>query len=161
MRPQLFLVTFALAAGIAVGQTAPVNSQSQSDKTSGQTGGSRADLPQMKTSAFKGVLVDMSCAAGATSSTSSTSAQAAPATSANRSSGDSGSNCPVSASSSRLGMKLDDGRTVRFDLVGNQRAAEALKNDKRWSKDLTEGKPIHTKVIGALNGDKLIVSSIQ
>jgi hypothetical protein len=157
MRPQLFLVTFALAAGIAVGQTAPVNSQSQSDKTSGQTGGSRADLPQMKTSAFKGVLVD----AGATSSTSSTSAQAAPATSANRSSGDSGSNCPVSASSSRLGMKLDDGRTVRFDLVGNQRAAEALKNDKRWSKDLTEGKPIHTKVIGALDGDKLIVASIQ
>jgi len=57
-------------------------------------------------------------------------------------------------------MKLDDGKTVRFDLVGNQRAQDALKNDKRWNKDLSANKPIHAKVSGVLNGDKLIVSSI-
>jgi hypothetical protein len=58
-------------------------------------------------------------------------------------------------------MKLNDGRTVKFDLVGNQRAQDALKNDKRWSKDLQAGKPIHATVSGALSGDKLIVSSIH
>jgi len=168
MSLQSFLVTLALTAGVAAAQTAPANPKPQGDKTSAQTSTSGAssatELPQMKTSAFKGVLVDMSCAAGATSSTStanSAPAEAAPAKSANRSAGDSGSNCPVSASSSNLGMKLDDGRTVRFDLVGNQRALDALKNDKRWSKNLADGKPIRAKAIGALNGDKLIVASIQ
>jgi hypothetical protein len=172
MRPQLFVITFVLTAGMAVAQTKPANPQPQKDQTSDQTGTSRqaggasssTELPQMKTTAFKGVLVDMSCAAAATSSTSTTGsapAEAASAKSANRSAADSGSNCSVSASSSNLGMKLDDGRTVRFDLVGNQRAAEALKNDKRWSKNLADGKPIRAKAIGALNGDKLIVASIQ
>lgn len=172
MKSQLVLVTLALTAGMAVAQTPPANPQPQSDQKAAQTGknpqagapASSTDLPQMKTTAFKGVLVDVSCAAGAASSPAtagSAPAKAAPATSANRSAGDSSSSCPVSASSSHLGMKLDDGRTVRFDLVGNQRAADALKNDKRWNKDLTDGKPIRAKVIGALNGDKLIVASIQ
>jgi len=58
-------------------------------------------------------------------------------------------------------MKMDDGQTVRFDLVGNQRAQDALKNDKRWSKDLTENKPIHVKASGLLNGDKLVVTDIH
>ena len=168
MKSRLFVVTLALTAGMAIAQTPAQNPQPQSDQTSGQTrasgAGSSADLPQMKTTAFKGVLVDMSCAAGAASSASTTGsapAEAASAKSANRSAADSGSSCPVSASSSQLGMKLDDGRTVRFDLVGNQRAADALKNDKRWNKNLTDGKPIRAKAIGALNGDKLIVASIN
>jgi len=58
-------------------------------------------------------------------------------------------------------MKLEDGRVVRFDLVGNQRAQDALKNDKHWSKDVAANKEIHAKVSGVLNGDKLIVSSIH
>lgn len=58
-------------------------------------------------------------------------------------------------------MKLDDGRVVRFDLVGNQRAQDALKNDKHWAKDLSDNKQIHAKVSGVLSGDKLIVSSIH
>jgi hypothetical protein len=58
-------------------------------------------------------------------------------------------------------MKLDDGKMVHFDLVGNQRAQDALKNDKRWSKDLSANKPIHATVSGVLTGDKLIVSSIH
>jgi hypothetical protein len=99
----------------------------------------------------------MACA-GRTSNTAETkpaTADAKPAAS------DAGGNCPVSASSSELGMKLDDGKTVRFDLVGNQRAQDALKNDKRWTKDVSENKPIHAKVSGVLNGDKLIVAAIH
>jgi len=167
MTAQLFVVTLVLTSGTVVAQTAPANPP-QKDQTTAQTATTRqagansaTELPQMKTSAYKGVLVDMSCAAGTTSTAGSASAEAAPAKSTNRSAADSGSNCPVSANSSNIGMKLDDGRTVRFDLVGSQRAADALKNDKRWSKNLADGKPIRAKAIGALNGDKLIVASIQ
>jgi hypothetical protein len=111
----------------------------------------------MKTSTFKGVLVDMACA-----SRTSSSAETKPAnTEAKPAASDAGGNCAVSASSSELGLKLDDGKTVRFDLVGNQRAQDALKNDKRWSKDVSENKPIHAKVNGVLNGDKLIVAAIH
>jgi len=91
--------------------------------------------PELKTLMFKGTLVDMSCATS--------------------------EKCVVKADSSQLGMKLDDGRVVRFDMVGNERAREELKNNKRWTKDLGSDKPIHATVSGVLQGEKLIVSSIH
>ena len=65
----------------------------------------------------------------------------------------------MSASSSEIGMKLEDGKTVRFDMVGNQRAQDLLKNDKRVEQDISANKPIRAKVSGVLNGDKLIVAA--
>jgi hypothetical protein len=179
MKARLYVLTLSIALGVAVGQTTPPNPPPQENSkpqentkapdTKAQdntkpdakagaatTAGSTA-LAEMKTTTFKGVLVDMACA-GRTSNTAETkpaTADAKPAAS------DAGGNCPVSASSSELGMKLDDGKTVRFDLVGNQRAQDALKNDKRWTKDVSENKPIHAKVSGVLNGDKLIVAAIH
>jgi len=82
------------------------------------------------------------------------------ASSANRSSGDA-SNCPVTASSSQLGLKMDNGQVVRFDLVGNQRAQDELKNNKKWNSSVTANKPIKVKISGVMQGDKLIVSSIK
>jgi len=96
----------------------------------------------------------MSCASQASNTAEKTS-------SADRASNDGGANCPVSANSSKFGMKLDDGRTVRFDLVGNQRAQDTLKADKGWNKSMSANQPIHAKVSGVLEGDKLIVSSIH
>jgi hypothetical protein len=129
----------------------------------------------MKTTSFKCVLVDMACSSRTSGSAETTPVAGdakepadpakAPASdkpnTANRSASDSGPSCPASAGSSELGLKLDDGRTVRFDLVGNQRAQDALKNNKRWSKDLSANKPIQAKVSGVLNGEKLIVTSIH
>ena len=83
---------------------------------------------------------------------------AAAAGSANRSSG---SECAATANSQTLGLKMDNGQTVRFDLVGNQRAQDGLKANKGWSKNLTENKPLKVKIHGVLQGDKLIVSSIN
>jgi hypothetical protein len=178
MKAWLSMLTFPVAVGMALAQTTPPPNptpqetpqsatKTQPDAKSGPPAGSASTTPgEMKTSTFKGVLVDLSCA-----SHSSANAETTPAAggatqpsdhsnSANRSS-DSGAGCPVSANSSELGMKLDDGKTVRFDLVGNQRAQDALKNDKRWSKTIGENKPIRASVSGVLDGDKLIVSSIH
>lgn len=78
--------------------------------------------------------------------------------SANRSAG---GDCPVTANSQTLGLKMDNGQVVRFDLVGNQRAQDALKTNKGWNKNMTANKPVKVKIRGVLQGDKLIVSSID
>jgi hypothetical protein len=185
-RLSLSMLTLSIALGVALAETAPpqetpqkttpTNPQANTQpdaKTGAPAGSASTTLTEMKTTTFKGVLVDMSCshtsasadttpAAGGATQPSPSKAQAADqSNTANRSASDSGASCSVSANSSELGMKLEDGKTVRFDLVGNQRAQDAIKNEKRWSKDLSENKPIHAKVSGVLNGDKLIVSSIH
>jgi len=149
---------------------------SQSSSTSGSSG-----VAQMKTMTYRGTLVDLSCGsatassgAGAsdTNSTNTTSASTGQsgsnpssssttnASSANRSAGDT-SNCPVTASSSQLGLKMDNGQVVRFDLVGNQRAQDELKNNKKWTNAVSSSKPIKVRISGVMQGDKLIVSSIH
>jgi len=194
MKIRLGMVTLSVALGLAVGQTPPPNPPAQETpkpaqentkpaqentkpaqentkadskpdaKTGAATTPGGTPLAEMKTTNFKGVLVDMACA-----SRSSSSAETKPATAETKpanaetkpAASDTGGSCPVSASSSEIGMKLEDGKTVRFDMVGNQRAQDLLKNDKRWSKDISANKPIRAKVSGVLNGDKLIVAAIH
>jgi len=69
--------------------------------------------------------------------------------------------CPVSSSTSAFALKTKDGQVMKFDAVGNARAAEELKTKGSWSKDIAGGKPIHAKVSGTLNGDSIIVTSIS
>jgi hypothetical protein len=188
MKALLSVLTLSLALRGAMAQITPPNRPSQEttqpttpqtntqkDAKSGTPSASPGTTPaEMKTTTYKGALVDLSCAHTSASGEATPAAGGATKTSdksqtpasdqsntANRSTNDSGASCPVSASSTELGMKLDDGKTVRFDLVGTQRAQDALKNDKRWSKDISANKPIHVTVSGVLNGDKLIVSSIH
>ena len=181
MKVRLCIVSLSIALGIAVGQTPPPTPPAQENtkpdakadakpdtkadaKTGVATTPGGTALAEMKTTNFKGVLVDMACAARSSSSveTKPASAETKPASAETKpAASDTGGSCPVSASSSEIGMKLDDGKTVRFDLVGNQRAQDLLKNDKRWSKDIGANKPIHAKVSGVLNGDKLIVAAIH
>ena len=169
MKARISILALSLALGIAMAQTDP--QQNTGTKTP-------AAPAEMKTTTYKGILVDMSCAGHTTASASTpdasrsssteTAAGASPgspseqANSANRTAADSSSSCAVTSSSTEFGMKLDkDQQTVRFDLVGNQRAQDALKNEKSWNKNMTANKPIHVTVTGVLNGDKLIVSSIH
>src|ERR1700722_3354600 len=125
MKVRLFLVALPLALGVAIAQTTPANPPSQEPQqpnTKMNAGSAAATTAPgaMKTRTFKGVLVDMSCASHASASTPAAAADSSAVTSdtkgsADRATSDSGANCPVSASSSQLGMKLEDGRTVSFD----------------------------------------------
>jgi hypothetical protein len=187
MKARLYMFVLSIALGVASAQTTPptpppqdnppstspskppTNTQSDA-KTDVATGSASTTLAEMKTATFKGVLVDLACSSAKSASAGATPAQPSDPSKAaasdqssatNRSASHSGANCAVSANSSELGVKLDEGKTVRFDLVGNQRAQDALKDDKRWSKDMSANKPIRVKVSGVLNGDKLIVTSIQ
>jgi hypothetical protein len=72
-----------------------------------------------------------------------------------------GGECPATPNSTQLGLKAENGQVYRFDLVGNQRAVDALKTNKGWNKNMTNNKPVKVKISGVLQGDKLIVSSIN
>src|SRR5688572_30636101 len=132
MKALFSMLSLSIATAMALAQNAPPNpapqetpqstksaspeKNTQSDAKGSPTASASTTLPEMKTTTFKGVLVDMSC-----SSRPATSAQNTPAAvaadqsnTANRSVSDSEASCPVTANSSDMGMKLDGGRTVRF-----------------------------------------------
>ena len=163
MKTRVSMLVVSLAVGMALAQTTPADKTKAKTKAEDSSAASANAPAEMKTAGYKGVLVDMSCASQSTGGTAATGEKqpGEKANAANRAAGDSGASCPVTAQSANIGMKLDNGQTVRFDLVGTQRAQDALKNDKGWSKDLSANKPIHAKVEGVLEGDKLIVSSIH
>jgi hypothetical protein len=156
----LSLAAFAQDEKVAKPDTQPAqdNKTMQDSKTAAPPA---AGAPaEMKTQTYKGILVDTSCSApaAAASSTSSNAPSNSSQASADRTAGQ---GCTLSATSSQLGLKMKDGRTVPFDLVGNQRAQDGLKNKKKWTEAASAGKEIRVTVKGALNGDKSIVSSID
>jgi hypothetical protein len=69
--------------------------------------------------------------------------------------------CPVSSSTSMFALKTQDGQVLRFDSVGNARAAAELKNKPKWTKDLADGKPIKATVDGMMSGDTVTVTDVH
>ncbi len=122
---------------------------------------------------WHGILVDGSCAGGGgASATSSTSAESESGSDSTKSV-DTGrphkghknhsaetQSCPVSSSTGVFALKTGGGQVMKFDMVGNARAAEILKTKPAWTKKLGENKPIKAKVSGALNGDTITVTEI-
>jgi len=95
-------------------------------------------------------------------STAAAANAAAPEGSANRAAADSAAgSCSVSSSTSQFAMKLEDGRTLALDMVGNDRAKDQIQKNKKWTEAASSGKPIKAKVSGVESGDKLVVSSIN
>jgi len=129
--------------------------------------GGEEKLAEMKTQTYAGTLLDASCAgtgstAAAAGSSAASTASPTPASSADRTAGNPGSpSCAVSASTSQFALKMKDGNTVRFDDVGNARAQEALKTQKKWTESAAASKPLQVKASGVLNGDKLTVLSVK
>ncbi|HLH16701.1 MAG TPA: hypothetical protein VKX45_05755 [Bryobacteraceae bacterium] len=140
MKTGLFLLGISVGAALAAAQEAAQAAPQPAAK----------QPAQMQTMTYRGVLVDTACAApeGAAKPAEGT---------ANRAAGE----CAVTEKTANLGIKLADGRVVRFDLVGTRRAEEEMKTNKRWSRDLAAGKPIHATVEGVMANGKLVVSSIH
>jgi hypothetical protein len=114
-------------------------------------------IDEMQTQTYSGTLMDASCAGSGSSSAST------PATSADRAAApaDNQTSCAVSANTTKFALKLKDGKTVKFDDVGNLRAQEAFKVHKKWNDSASASKPVRVKAGGVLNGDQLTVISID
>lgn len=71
-------------------------------------------------------------------------------------------NCPVTSSTAAFALMTDDGHVYKFDAVGNTRAADEMKNNKKWaSAGGAAAKPFRVRVNGMLQGDTIMVESIH
>lgn len=150
MRTPLCLAAIPLLAGVAFAQDA------KPATAGGQAGASGTEV---QTQIYRGTLVDASCAAG-TGAGAAASADSSGGTQ-KKSKGAPAGGCSVSSSTSQFALQMQDGRTVKFDSVGNMRAQTALKEKKKWSEAASAGKPIRAKVGGTITGEKLTVVSVD
>jgi hypothetical protein len=76
-------------------------------------------------------------------------------------SANSSSSCGISSSNGEFALQTKDGRTLRFDSVGNERVKQELLNRKSWASASAAGKPIQATINGTQTGDSLMVLSIR
>jgi cytoskeletal protein RodZ len=100
---------------------------------------------ELKAKTYTGILVDAACATHTVTAVS-------PGLLDDR--------CDVSATTALFALRLPDGRILQFDSVGNERVRNANRRND-WVATASSGKPVHTKVSGAVLGNKLIVVSIR
>lgn len=176
MRSSLIVIGLILPLGIALAQKEPGNqSKTNGPNTAvnpGESQKGQTSTSEVKTQTYKGTLVDAKCASGSGAATSSaasgkSSADRSSAESsknktgeANRS-GDAAQSCAATASTNEFGIKTKDGRVLRFDSVGDERAKQEMSAKKKWADAATSSKPIHVTVSGAESGDRLTVMSIH
>jgi hypothetical protein len=104
-----------------------------------------SETREMKSQTYTGIVVDAMCATHAVT--------AAPP-------GPPDDRCDVSPATTLFALRLQNGRILQFDSVGNDRVQNANRKNK-WVETASSGKPVHAKVSGSLLGDKLIVVSIH
>ena len=161
-----------LACGLAVAQTDSPQSAAAAGTRATTGSSSSAGTPgAVMIQQWRGTLVDASCSGtknSSSSSESSTSDQNASVDTGrphkghrNRAGKTSEPGCAVASSTSMFALQTDNGQVMRFDAIGNARAAEALKSKEKWTKDLSANKPIHAKVSGTMAGDTITVTSID
>ena len=150
-----------LAVGVAAAQKANGGANEKTANQTSTTGEtSSSATTKVETRTFKGDLVNAKCAGGG----ESTRAKAAPSKNsgdADRSAGTGDQACAVSSSTSEFAIKTKDGKTLPFDLVGNLRTQDALKNNKKWTSAASSGKPIKATVSGTEHNGMLTVLSVH
>jgi cytoskeletal protein RodZ len=112
---------------------------------------------------FGGTLVDASCRSTHTEhkeSSTSTPDATTTRTETTQTTSDS-MDCPVTTTTTTFGLVTPEGKYVRFDEPSNTRIVEMVKSKKEWHKLMKDRKPVKVRVIGAANGDTIVVESIK
>lgn len=180
MRISATCLGLMLAAAVALAQN-PATPSPQAPDSASHSPSSEAASP-LKIQKYRGTLVDAACAgssanatptssAGQSSEERQSSSSAATAGTANEKTGngkgeasrstDAGSNCGVTSNSTEFALQTRQGRTLRFDAVGNERAKENIAGRKGWKNASAAGKPIQATIRGSESGDDVIVYSIR
>ena len=68
--------------------------------------------------------------------------------------------CPVTMTTTTFGLLTPEGKYVRFDEPSNTRVIEVVKS-KKWNKLMNEKKPVKVRVVGASNGDYVVIKQID
>jgi len=113
---------------------------------------------------YNGTLVDAACQSSHTEhheSRETTTNAAGQTTTRTESSHNEQVDCPVTTSTSSFGLLTSDGQFVRFDQPSNTRIVEVVKTNKKWSKAMSDRAPMRVSVVGAPNGDVVVLESIR
>lgn len=167
MKFSVIALGLILTAGTVLAQQA--DKPGKKTSPSGQAAAAQAANPsateksgnpaELKTQTMKGTLVDAACG-GSGASASSKKGNVGAKGEADRNS-NAGSSCNISSTSGEFALQTKDGRTLRFDAVGNERVKQELLNRKSWTNASAAGKPIQATVSGTQTGDSLLVVSIH
>jgi hypothetical protein len=183
MKLSAFALALMLIAGTAsaqkpdspasqTGKTASESSQTPKQGSNSASTEKATSANELKTQSFKGTVVDLACGDTSNASSSadrkrpsdqplgSTTKSGATKGEADRSA-NAGFSCSISSSSGEFALQTKDGRTLRFDAVGNERVKQELLNRKSWASASAAGKPIQATVNGTETGDSLMVLSIR
>ena len=165
-------VTFILTAGVSFAQNPATPAQSG---TTGQTQSASKQPTESTTSGvsdlgksqkYKGTLVDAACAGQSADRTASANASSAETRTdkdkyKNQKASNAADSCVASANTNNFALRMRDGRALRLDAVGNERAKEELKTKKKWADAASNGKPIRGTVHGIESGDTLVALSVD
>src|SRR5260370_32119333 len=69
--------------------------------------------------------------------------------------------CPVTTTTTSFGLLTSEGRYVHFDEPSNTKIVEVVKSNKDWNRFIAGKKPLTVSVVGAANGDVVVLESIQ
>jgi len=171
MRTFVIAVAACFLLGTLWAQKSPTYQESNQNSTATHKSQTKTDKSQNAAAkTYKGTLMDASCAGNGNASNNNTAAKteknAADRTNTEAPAKQSGTTdqnkaCMASTSTREFALRTTDGQVLRFDAVGNERAMDAIKNQKKWNSDASNGKTITAKVSGTQEGDTLTVVSIQ
>jgi hypothetical protein len=135
-----------------------------------QSGGHSAGTAAVTIQQWHGTLVDASCAGSSNAKPADAASAPAEQTQpvdkgrpqkAHAKAESPAAGCAVTSSTSAFALQEAGGQVLKFDSVGNIRAAEMLKSKATWTKELSAGKPIRAKVSGTLSGETVTVASLD
>jgi hypothetical protein len=69
--------------------------------------------------------------------------------------------CPVTEQTSSFGIVSPSGEYMVFDRPGSERVVEMVRKHHKWQTYITEKKPISVRVVGAPNGNTIVLREIQ
>ena len=154
MKSSMILAASLVLASVAWGQQSSSSTAAKPAATAAAAKpAAEGALPEIQTQKYKGTLLDASCASSATAGEKSASSKT-PASGQTP-------ECALSSSTKAFALRGKDGQVLRFDAVGNARAEEAIKNNKKWNVAASGGKTIQASVSGHVEGDRLLVLSID
>jgi hypothetical protein len=116
------------------------------------------------TTTWNGTLVDAGCRTTHTQhkeSSSQTSPDRSSSTASRTETESTTTDCPVTTTTTSFGLLTPEGKYIRFDQPSNVKVVEMVKGNKKWTETITEKKPLKVEVVGAPNGDVVVVQRIQ
>src|SRR5215813_14045516 len=149
MRKIASLALMPLFAGFLLAQSNNQATQSESQSTTTTT----------KTTTYMGTLVDAGCRTKVTENKETTTdANGAKTRTVTT---NEVKDCPVTPTTTAFGIQTPEGKFIRFDDPSNTKVIEIVKTNQTWNKSIIERAPVKVRVIGAPNGDTLVVESIE